>query len=184
MRETHLRAAAVLGCVLALTCAFSQEPKAPSSGAAPDTKVFGLQIGAELSLPECEQIKIGKAFTYSESQQHWCYERINGTGMPLPNEAIVIKFPLNEWPRIVSGLSLVGQLIDGRLEGIGFNTFGLRDAADVLQKLTDKYGSPSSSERYEVQNRLGAKFTTVRAIWNFSNLVVAFSGVSDTLAGC
>jgi hypothetical protein len=101
--------------------------------------------------------------------------------MPSPNEAILIKFPLNEWPRIVNGLSLVGQLIDGRLEGIGFNTFGLKDAADVLQKLTDKYGSPSGSERYEVQNRLGAKFTAVRAIWNFSNLVVAFRGVSDSL---
>jgi hypothetical protein len=180
MHGSYVRVA-VLGCVLSLTFAFSQEPKTLSSSAAPDTKVFGLQIGAELTLPECERIKIGSAFTYSESQQRWCYERIDRNGMLSLNEAILIKFPLNEWPRIVNGLSLVGQLIDGRLEGVGFNTFGLKAAPDVLQKLTEKYGSPSDSERYEVQNRLGAKFTTVRAIWNFSNLVVVFRGLSDSL---
>jgi hypothetical protein len=151
---------------------------------APDTKVFGLQIGAELNLPECERTRLSKnSFIYRYNDRLWCYQRLDKgkDGTPVVNETIEIKFPFGDRPQIVSGLSLIGQVMDGKLEGIGFNTLGLTNADDVLQKLTEKYGKPSSSAPYEVQNRMGAKFTSVLAVWNFSNLVVAFNGVSSSL---
>jgi hypothetical protein len=176
--------AVTLLLLLSATSAFSQYSTTQHLSVAPDTKVFGLQIGAELNLAECQRTKLSKNnFIYSGGDQLWCYERHDKAkdGAPVVNETILIKFPFRDRPQIASGMSLVGQVMDGKLEGIGFNTLGVTDADDVLQKLTEKYGTPSSSRRYEVQNRLGAKFTTVQAVWNFSNLVVIFDGVASSL---
>jgi len=158
-----------------------RSPFLPAQSNAPDT-AFGLQIGGALSLPECERIRVSKNnFAYRPIAQSWCYERMERGDTPLTNGTIEIKFPLKDRPQIVSGLSLIGTVMDGRLEGIGFNTLGVSNADDVLQKLTEKYGKPTSSEPYEVQNGFGAKFTSVRALWSFSNLVVIFKGVSSNL---
>jgi hypothetical protein len=149
-----------------------------------NTKVFGLEIGADLSLPECQRTKLSRnRFIYSGNDRLWCYERLDKgkDGTPVVNETIEIKFPFGDRPEIVSGLSLIGQILDGRLEGIGFNTLGVENAGEVLKKLTEKYGKPTVSQPVEVQNKMGARFTTVQADWNFSNLIVVFQGVASSL---
>ena len=101
--------------------------------AATDMSVFGLKLGEPFTVPECERLdlKIKNLerihYKYSESV---CFEQIpyskdNGTAVNR-----WVKFPYKEAPQIVSTNTVSVLVMDGNLEGIGFNTLGT--SADTM----------------------------------------------------
>jgi hypothetical protein len=78
-----------------------------------DMAVFGIPLAQEITFPECPKGVMG----YGIARQI-CFERMDaklmGTG-PVANGNIYIRFPLVESPSIVSGNSLIGLILEGRL---------------------------------------------------------------------
>jgi hypothetical protein len=153
----------------------------PSNAAAPqetDMKVFGIQMAAPLSLPECSKLKgIGM---YLGTQSQWCWEFSVGipqsrTVTPTPSDGtLLIMFPAEDAPSLVSAAPLMVEMRHGTVVGISFRTSGVKDGPEVLKALTSKYGQPSSQQSREVQNAFGAKFEAVSASWRLPGLVIDF----------
>jgi hypothetical protein len=142
--------------------------------------VFGLALGQDFSLPECKKSSYG----YSIATDYVCYERLFGKeklSHPIVTETVMVRFPISESPSIAKGGVINVRIIDGKLEGIAFNTMGTRDADVVLGKLKEKYGEPKVFIPKTVQNRLGASFDAFDAAWSRPDLQVLFQSVSSSL---
>lgn len=148
-----------------------------------DAEVFGIPIGRRLQMPECKK----QYGIYGLNKKSLCFERLFGKEKltsSIENETVRINFPISDSPKIVKNGVLLGTIIDGKLEGINFNTFGLRVAEDVLLKLKEKYGEPQEYLTYEVENGLGRKFDAFSALWKLDNLEVYMQSiVSNVTSG-
>lgn len=164
-------AAVLLFCV-------SQTPV--SNAYADDITIFGIPLGQDFSLPECAKASYG----YDIGTNQTCFERLfareKQTG-PIVTETVKIRFPIAKSPAIVNGGELIGRVIDGKLEGVGFNTMGIRNADIVLARLKEKYGEPEVFLPHVVKNRLGASFDVFDAAWSGQNIEVLFQSVSGSL---
>ena len=149
--------------------------------------VFGLKLGQKFTLPECRRMKITKNhFVYSGGDSDWCYQRIDASvdeakEQPITNATVLISFPFADRPQLVSGLSISGQVLDGNLEGIGFNTLGVRDSDEILSALTEKYGKPTAKDSSEVKTQIGATFPRILASWKLPNLVIVFQSITTQI---
>lgn len=156
----------------------------PSVSTATDKTVFGIRLGEKFSIPECEKSKVGLQLRYKFSSDKLCFERnfnrVQESG-GIINDSVIVKFPISDAPQIMSSYEMFALVLDGNLEGIGFNTAGIRNAEMVLEKLKEKYGSPSTLVPKKVQNRLGASFDAFDAVWNLQDLVVLFQSVRSSL---
>ncbi len=156
----------------------------PSVSTAIDKTVFGIRLSEKFSIPECEKSEIGLQLKYKFSSDKLCFERnfrrVQESG-DIINDSVIVKFPVSDAPQIMSSYEMFALVLDGNLEGIGFNTSGVSNAEIVLQKLKEKYGSPSTLIPKKVQNRLGASFDAFDAVWNLQDLVVLFQSVRSSL---
>ena len=137
--------------------------------------VFGLGLGAPLDLPQCD--KRGRNSTV-------CWEstsssRSNQSDL-LSNGSVTIRFPIGETPSIVSGGALIGQIIDGNLEGVGFNTRGVNNADFVLAELKNKYGAPSAFVTRVATNGAGVSHKVFDATWRTDGVAVVYQSVTRT----
>ena len=142
--------------------------------------VFGMTLGQNLQLPECNK----RYGIYDISTKVICFERTYGKEKltsPVVNETVRITFPITESPSIVKNGVLLGMVIDGKLEGINFNTFGVKNADSVLLKLKEKYGEPQEFVPYKEENRLGQKFDAFTATWRQENLEVYMQSILGSL---
>lgn len=147
---------------------------------ADDMAAFGLALGQDFSLPECKK----ESYGYSIGTDHVCFERLFGKEKqsdPIVTETVRVRFPITESPSIVKGGEIIARVIDGKLEGLGFNTMGTRNADVVLNKLKEKYGEPKVFIPHTVKNRLGASFDAFNVGWSGPNLQVLFQSVSGSL---
>jgi hypothetical protein len=151
-----------------------------SNAYADDITVFGIPLGQDLSLPECAKASYGYRIGTNQTCVERLFEREKQTG-PILTETVRIRFPIAESPAIVSGGVLIGRVIDGKLEGIGFNTMGTQNADTVLARLREKYGEPKVFQPRVVKNRLGASFDAFDAAWSGQNIEVRFQSVSGSL---
>jgi len=144
---------------------------------ASDMTVFGLTLGEPLSIPECPK----SGDTSYKSSATVCYRLNAFDGDKLDDVNRYIIFPFNDSPSISKFNVVPALVLDGKLEGIGFNTNGTQNDEAVLEKLKEKYGEPTTIKRGTVQNRLGATFNKFTAIWLFSNLYVGFQSVTTKI---
>lgn len=147
---------------------------------ADEMTAFGLPLAQEFSLPECKKGVYG----YSTGTDYVCFQRLFGREKQsgqIVTESVRIRFPIADSPSIVRGGELIARIIDGKLEGLGFNTFGIRNADIVLGKLKEKYGDPEVFAPHTVKNALGASFEAFDASWSKINLRVHFQSVSGSL---
>jgi len=148
-----------------------------------DNSVFGLPLGSPFVLPECEKKIVGSTAFYGPPKVV-CFERITNKNdtKPIINDSVLIIFPISDKPSLISGTAVVGLVIDGNLEGIGFNTLGYSNQDLVLLKLKEKYGSPTSLVPKKVQNNFGATFDTFDAVWTLPELHILFQSVASSLS--
>lgn len=160
--------------MLIATSIFALHPNAQ------ENDVFGLALGQSLQIPECRK----QYGIYDISNKSVCFERIFGREKlttPVENETVKITFPTLDAPKIAKNGVLLGMVIDGKLEGINFNTFGIKDAEQVLNKLKEKYGEPHEYKPYVEENRLGQKFNAFSALWKLDNLEVYMQSILGSI---
>ena len=148
---------------------------------ADDMTVFGLTLAQDFSLPECKK----ESYGYSIGGTYYvCFERLFGEEKqsgPIVAETVKIRFPIADSPSIVKGRELLVSVIDSKLEGLRFDTFGIQDADIVLGKLKEKYGEPKVFTPRTVKNRFGGSFEAFDASWSGPNLQVLFQSVRGSL---
>jgi len=143
-------------------------------------KVFGLQLGEKFSLSECAKDGMG----YDLITNRLCFERYptkENENTPIDNATVLIRFPLSAKPEMLKDTAVAATLIEGKLEGLSFNTFGVSTQDEDLDRLKTKYGEPGDTKPLKVQNRFGASFNSVIAIWTLANLHVSFASAVTTL---
>lgn len=153
----------------------------PTPAAAAD--VFGMQLQAPFTVPECAFEKLGKSLVYKLTQARTCYQRSRGIdpsrdiGKPLTTDTVEIKW--QEYPRIVSaGGYAFATVIDGNLEGLSFNTLGIISQDRDLQLLVEKFGQPTKLARPQLQNAYGAQYLGILASWDLDESISFESAVS------
>jgi len=149
-----------------------------------DKTVFGIPLGEKFTTPECSKQKLGKTLVYKTFSDTVCFKRLSekmqDTG-PIINESVIISFSTKESPQIIKGFEILGLVMEGNLEGIGFNTTGISSADVVLGKLKEKYGRTTSFVPKKMTNRLGNSFDAFDATWDFDDLFVRFQSVTSSL---
>ena len=130
---------------------------------------FGFEIGKPLYLPECE---FNPVLKYSGPQKKICMEPRG-----LTSSFVSVHFPSNERPSLLSTDAVSVKLFIGNLEALGFGTKGFESKETVLQTLEQKYGKPTRLIETKVQNRLGAKFDSFLATWEFADLYVEYEPI-------
>jgi hypothetical protein len=170
-----------------------------SAVAAQDTNsVFGIRLGQPLTLPECARNEylwyVGTGTCYKRDQKiygvpeekKWDKKYIknyqkNNPPPPLGTEQVMISFATADWPQYVQPMNTSVLLIDGRVEGVQFYTFGISDADSMRERLKQKFGGPTSILPLTVKNRLGLPFDAFIATWQLPNVIVTFWSVDTSL---
>lgn len=162
------------------------------------SSVFGMRLGQPLTIPECER---NEYLWYVGSNT--CYKRDpkiygvpedkkfdmkyiknytkNNPPPALGTEQVEISFSASDWPQYISPSNTSALLIDARLEGMQFFTFGVSNADLMLERLKTKYGASTSFLPLKVKNGLGLPFDAFIASWRLPNLVVTFYSVETSL---
>ena len=110
----------------------------------------GVQLGAAVDFPECEQKELsftpapGSGPFYKPDQSKICIEILD------KNDVFLI-FPKGQEPEISRNTSLNLTVIDGKVEGIKMFTIDHNYYQQVVGSLTAKFGKPSSVTRDEVE---------------------------------
>ncbi|WP_200230272.1 hypothetical protein [Rubrivivax gelatinosus] len=147
------------------------------------TSIFGMQLGARLSVQECEKVKTATTVIYRPAVNAPCFKRLWSSGETgrITTDTVAISLPIGQIPSPMSGTEVMALVLDGNLEGVGFNTAGIRTQEIALAELTEKFGPPDSLERRPAQNALGASFDVIYATWSQSGPVVRFDGASGNI---
>lgn len=171
----------VCALLLSAVSVWAQSNPPAQLQAAPDLKVFGLQLGSDLSLPECRKTSLDGThdFHYEIVNRLWCYQRTDPNAQTqILNEYIHIEVPFGDRTPVFPANEIIGYVLNGKLEGMTFRTLGVTSETDVLAKLRAKFGKPTTLATDEVQNLVGAKFESIYATWQFSNLIVELQGTA------
>ncbi len=163
-----------------------------------DRTVFGLEMGKTIEAPECGFMAVvapygvaAPASLYSVSQPITCFERtedlaadfkslVRKSGL-LRTETVEIKFPAADTSKFMAKLRIFAGVIDGKLERVELDTYGVEDTDPVMAELTKKYGEPTSSTPHQVETRTGSTFDAISADWNFPDLFVHFESVASSI---
>ena len=141
--------------------------------------VFGLKLGKTFSMPECELTNYG----YSAVPNRTCFEYVANrvSDISLKTGYVSIQFPYEEKPDVVYGADYYALLVGGVLEGVSFDTGGIRRMDFVFEELKDKYGDPSKKTTRVVRNIYGATFDITDAVWVKNNTSVIFIGAGSSI---
>jgi len=158
----------------------------PALTPATDLAVFGIKLGSPLNLPECKGIVLYDEYEMEKPHlplDKVCYQVGPFKTMTDESQGVLrwVNFPYEEQPNIVKGWTITVTIINGKVEGVAFPTAGVDSDTLVLSTLKKKYGEPKKLTTAKVQNRMGAVFDSITAVWSFSNLVVAFESVGSTI---
>jgi hypothetical protein len=166
-----------LGRSIAARAALVAASAAFASMAARAETVFGLEIGARLSLPECvAKVTAGRAY-YEILQPTTCLEPAASKVRDHGEGARYLIFAKSEWPQIAKSPVVIALLEDGNLVGIEFSTQGIQSQSLVMEALTAKFGPSDSDHAVTAQNALGAQFVAHVVDWKRGTLTIHFAGV-------
>jgi hypothetical protein len=145
--------------------------------------VFGLPLGAQLQISECAKKDLGGLTIYPPAAAT-CFERL-GTQervratAPVENDSILIRFAAAEAPAVMSGGTGIGLVVNGRLEGLTFNTRGVDAQAQAMDALKQTFGEPTSIAPKLVENSLGQSFDSFDAVWKSPQVEILYRGVTS-----
>lgn len=159
-----------------------------ASVASAPVSVFGIDLGAPLSVPECQggQPAVGRFAFYLRNYKNPsgtpCYKRLSaqGNNMPPVNETVHVQFPSGERLAAMNYDNIVVvQLLEGKVAFARFNTRGTVFQDDDLATFTAKFGKPAILESLPLQNGFGAKTTAISAGWKVRpGITAAFTSFS------
>lgn len=182
------RISAVSAAVLLSTVAMAADAQSPT--------IFGITLMQPMPLPECSskpeavrkfrkayekyQNKITLWFPYEAAKTGPCYERMTakaGTDAPLFDEGISVDFPMSQLPDGAKWDGVSATIIDGKVQGVTFLTYGYNSQTLVLDQLKAKFGEPTIFKPVKKQNGYGATFESIEAVWSPGNgITITFEG--------
>lgn len=171
---------ALVLCLLATTAT-----AAPS----PSLDVVGLGLGSEYKFPQCSLHKLygrnaPKFYsTVPSGTSCWKYETRGpepGSAPPATYRA-VLTLSGNRVPSGMRWQNIRVLVVEGRIAGVRIETSGLKVQNDILQRLTEKYGTPAEVVRTKLQNNMGATFEDITAVWVFDDLRVVLVGMANRI---
>lgn len=162
----------------------------------PALSIFGMTIMQPISLPECaadvkavDKYRKAKAkypgmpflhYPYDVNRVGPCYKRDDkfaGNTTPPVDENLTIDFPMSALPEGAKWDSVYAVIIEGKVQSIGFMTYGMDSQGLVMDQLRGKFGEPMTNKIVSKQNGYGAKFESIEASWNFgSGVMLVFEG--------
>jgi hypothetical protein len=149
-----------------------------------DMTVLGVSLNAPISVPECKRNIAGTGYDYEFTKEacfiHGYRVDKNKPSAPPENGKVEIKLPLQEQPFFFKNY-LVCYIIDGKVQGVKFQTTGHQYQRETLDLLVKKYGSPSTNNAKPLQNAYGAKYQAEEFIWDLPGLSVVYSSVTDKI---
>lgn len=185
----------LLTAALVATPAMAQMKSPPS--------LFGITINEPLAVSECsadpERVKnyykfkskyprdYVTSYPYSIAKESPCYKRINakaGSSQPLEDEGVSIDFPAGKSPSVAKFGTVSAYVMEGKVQRVYFQTYGLSSQEDVFAQLKAKFGEPSSNKMVGWQNGFGAKYDAINAEWLLGGgLAVTFIGFDTSRDG-
>jgi hypothetical protein len=133
--------------------------------------VTGFTLGQPLPNAQC---KTGPPTKSSDYTDGLCWQ----TDTELADPKVKIVWFDGTAPPI--GFAMRVYLNDiGLVNGLGFETLGVRDQDDVLRALSLKYGKPFVLERRQLTNLLGVRASAIHAEWTNSQVFVEFDGLNE-----
>ena len=158
--------------LLALAQSVPAPPPAQPLPPAPLPVVFGLQLGAPVTLPECVR---DEYWGYRSVQPRNCEEK--------PNEITptsgLIDFVPAQMPAILGFNALQTRILDGRLEALYGHTLSDNNAEAIVAELTAKFGPPTS-QREDTTSIRGIVLPILHATWVRPGYVVDYRSTSRT----
>lgn len=151
---------------------------------------MGVELGAKFDMPECQidPGSYGRLYTYVFEQPVrpcWQHNILRGKpGDSLDTDgSFKVDFVSEDAKRpagvIAASTSLV--VVNGLIEGVEAGTGGYEKQDRILQLLKNKFGKPTSLESEEMQNGMGAIFSSIEAEWKTADLEVEFSGIGHEI---
>jgi len=167
IEETRMKCKLAGFIVLATACSAIAQPNDKMT-------TFGLEMGKPLDLPVCKYTGATKSVGI---QQYTCFEPASELSQNRPR----VHFGLKEMPPIVKGLSMTVELFDDKLDALQFATPGLDSKEKILRFFTEKYGSPTTLTKANLQDADGANYETFTAIWDTPTLYVEYKPTGGTV---
>lgn len=173
IRRAHITA------IFALASLAAAPPPKPQSWT-----VFGLELGKPLSIPMCKHKVLPggyvSQFTYEDDPAETCYEPdIELNGAP-PWRRGNVDFPLKRIPLIVHGSTGFTFIVDGKLEGLQFDTLNHGSTSEIIEELSEKFGRPTSVTRFTA-NPSGIPVPATHAEWQLPNLYVSYRNIDSSV---
>jgi hypothetical protein len=131
-----------------------------------------ITIGQPLSIPECHSkapvgaADFGGGTVYASTDEEL-------------GEAFKTVWFRGEPPPV--GFHMRVSVQNGVVTGASFETLGVKDQEDVLNRLKAKFGKPSLLERRILQNAFGVRVNSYYAEWEKLEVYVQFDGVTDRI---
>jgi hypothetical protein len=145
--------------------------------------VFGLELGKPPSIPVCQhKILSGglvSQFTYENDPAETRYEpdrQITDT----PWRRGSVNFPLKRMPLILHENTGFTLIINGRIEGLQFDTLSYGNTNGIISELTAKFGKPTSVTRF-IANPEGIPIPATHAEWKLPGLYVSYRNIDSSV---
>lgn len=148
---------------------------AAASAADPAKTLFGIELGARFAIPACVR---GEDAT---TGRH-CHDAASVAVMPWGAHRYQVFYPRDNaakpapWARG----EMAVDVVDGVIEAIHVNTWGIQGQGTALEAMTEKYGPPARlrSEKIKAhRSRFPSKF----AEWELGDFTVRLDGTTTTI---
>lgn len=135
--------------------------------------VLGIPLGERFSVPECRKQQDGTVDTISRTCWTAAYPQLKQSELK------------EIWYKgdTVIGWPIYPSVNDGILQGLTFETAGVKTQELVMEKLTEKFGEPADCERYSARKLSGEYVLIYKADWYSADVLIEFDaaehGTSD-----
>jgi hypothetical protein len=149
-----------------------------------DTKVFGMQLGEPISLPDCGLWgMVAPAANCRMDQLAGMLSVVTEiAGLSADSEVVMIKLASDSCPQWMPDCTAAASVINGRLAGVVVQPPGPQVKEAVAKELMAKYGRPSlAHQRTITPLEAGSAFQVVDLEWNFPGLHVEYKVVDETV---
>ena len=155
----------------------------PSPAAPTSWTVFGLPLGEPLSIPLCKHRLLPDGTVmdrlYEENPAQTCYEPdIQLRDAPWRRGSV--DFPLAKAPLILHENGGLTLMVDGKLEGLRFDTLSYGNTEGIIDELRKKFGPPTSVTHITATPN-GVPIPAIDAEWQLPNLYVSYINIKNSV---
>ncbi len=157
--------------VVPLLCLLAAAVSA-ASAAEPAKVLFGAELGARFAFPSCARGE--DAMT----RRH-CHVEALAAKTPWRSTEYRVFYPRDATAPYARG-ELVLDVVDGVIEAIHVDTWGIQGQGSALEALTKKYGPPARSYTEKIKAHR-SRFPSRFAEWEFADYTVRLDGTTTTI---